>query len=192
LATELIRRFDKMLFNKKVYVSYIGLIPILIACSLIISLPNASAEDDRRIVSYNCDTANDQIIVEYLCCGNEKFNELKDKKLSNVWYPWDLVTTNKSLIIKVKEIIRTCVLSDGKYKVTIGPEPGNWNILGEEGASMAAWVKISKNGKEVIHEIMEHIWDRDMNKKSITSKIIITAKKPQPIVIKVTLDDFYK
>ena len=181
-----------MLFHK-VRVIYIGLISILIACSFIISLTNASAEDIRRIVSYNCDTANDQIIIEYLCCGNEKFDELMDKKVSNAWYLWDLVTVDKSQknIIKVKQIVKTCVLSDGKYKITIGPEPGNWNIQGEEGAAMSAWVKISKNGKEVIRKIMEHIWDRNMD-KLIISKIIIKAKKPQPIIIEVKLDDFYK
>jgi hypothetical protein len=181
---------DKMLFNK-VRIIYIGL--ILICCSLIISLTNASAEDNRRIITYNCDTANDQIIIEYLCCGDETFEALTNKKVSNAWYPWDLVTADKSgnHIIKTKKIIKTCVLSDGKYKITIGPEPGNWNLQGEHGGDLSAWVEISKNGKKVIHKIMEDNWDWGSNKR-IVSKIIFKAKKPQPNIIEVTLDEFYK
>ena len=66
---------------------------------------------------------------------NEAFDQLKAHKGPNAWYPWDLVTVDKNqgTIVKVKKIFKTCNLSDGKYGISIGPEPGNWNIQGQLG-----------------------------------------------------------
>ncbi len=176
--------------NYKVRIRYISLIEILVGFLLVMAPINASADYSGTIISYDCDIANDQIVIEYRGGVNEAFDELKANKGPNAWYPWDLVTVDKDqrAIVKVKKIFKTCKLSDGKYEITIGPEPGNWNIQGQLGACMSAWVKVSKNGKEIIRKIMEDVW----HDVPIISKIIVKAKQAQPIIIEVKSEDFYK
>ena len=158
---------------------------------MVIAPINASADYSGTIISYDCDIANDQIVIEYRGGVNEAFDELKANKGPNAWYPWDLVTVDKDqrAIVKVKKIFKTCNLSDGKYEITIGPEPGNWNIQGQLGAEMSAWVKISKNGKQIIQKTMEDLWHYDA---PVISKIIVKAKQARPIIIEVKREDFYK
>lgn len=177
------------LFTKRV--AYIGLMVILVSCSFIISPTNAFADYLGTIISYNCDKAKDQVIIEYKGGVNEAFDKLMDNKGPNAWYPWDLVTVDKKQkhIVKAKKIFKTCKLSDGEYKITIGPEPGNWNVQGQLGARMSAWARISKNGKEVINRTMEDVWHPEV---PIVSRITLKAKEPRPVIIEVKEDDFYK
>jgi hypothetical protein len=54
-------------------------------------------------------------------------------------------------IKNTKTIQKSCVLSDGTYIVEIGPKPCNSDTLGENGAIMMAWAKVSKDGRQLAH-----------------------------------------
>jgi len=169
----------------------ISLIVILVSFLLVFAPENAIADYSGTIISYICDIANDQIVIEYRGGVNEAFDDLEAHKGPNAWYPWKLVTVDKKQqsIIKIRKIFKTCKLSDGKYKVTIRPEPGNWNIQGQLGAAMSAGVEISKNGKQIIQRTMEDLLHPDA---PVVSKIVVKAKYAQPTIIEVKWKDFYK
>lgn len=163
----------------------------ILAIMLLIIVPvTARADHLGTVVRYNCDRSNDQIVIEYIGGVNEAFDELMKNKGANAWYPWDLVTVDRSQqrIVKTKTILRSCILSDGEYKIAIGPEPGNWNIQGQLGARMSAWVEISKNGKQILRKILEDVW----HDQPIVSKIVLKAKEKRPAIIEVNEGDFYK
>lgn len=152
---------------------------------------SANADYFGTIIYYKCDMANDQIIIEYRGGLNETFEKMMENKGPNAWDPWDLVTVdeNQQFISKVEKIEKTCDLSDGTYNITIGPEPGNANIQGQLGARMSAWVKISRNGKEIINKTMEELWHLEI---PIISKIVVKAKSLQPIITEIEQEHFYR
>src|SRR4026209_1738730 len=113
-----------------------ALAPLVLAF-LLVPLP-ANADSFYTLVRYECVPAKDQIIISHLGAYNEAGEAMVENKGENEWDPWKLVKIrddgNRTEIVGVEEVKRTCTLSDGAYEISIRPSPGNYNVQGRCGA----------------------------------------------------------
>lgn len=123
---------------------------LLVLC--VLEATNAVADAFYVAVRFECDRKNDFVAVHYLGAYNEQGEALIASLDENGMEPWKLVEVTGDKIIKQNTVTKECTLSDGTYKVEIGPAPGNSNIQGRCGAEMSAWAEVSK-ASESAHRV---------------------------------------
>lgn len=118
---------------------------------------SAHADSFYKLVGYECNKANDELVITYDAAANSAGEAMHNSKSSNQWDPWDLVTMKEDenhlgsyYLVAPRTIVRKCRLSDGLYTVRLGPQPGNFNMEGRCGVWMSAWAEV-KRGKKSIY-----------------------------------------
>lgn len=161
---------------------------------LLIPLWVAPAQADwfHKLVGYQCDQDSGQVVVRYVGAYNEAGEDMINRKGQQEWDPWSLITMkDDDHIGDLKTVEGTCQLQDGLYRITIGPEPGNFNIQGRCGAHISAWVEIQR-GAEVV--LPRYIFEGDCHDMDspITTEIIVKVRSERPLITEVPWDDFYQ
>jgi hypothetical protein len=113
--------------------------------------PAAQADWFHTLVGYKCNPATDRLVIYYVGAYNEAGEKMVKNRNGQEWEPWSLVTMkDDDHIGDLKTVERTCELPHGKYKLRIGPSPGNANIQGSCGAQMSAWVEVIRDDAIVL------------------------------------------
>jgi hypothetical protein len=77
----------------------------------------AKADSFYTLVRYECLPAKGQIIISHLGAYNEAGEAMVNNKGPSEWDPWKLVKIrddgNRSEIVEIQEVKRTCTLSSG-------------------------------------------------------------------------------
>lgn len=164
----------------------------LITLLLLASSMSTYADSFYVLVGYICDAKNDQLLLTYDGAYNEDGEAMMANKRNTQWDPWSLVTLKDDDHIGTLKTVRAnCRLSDGLYKVTITPSPGNFNIQGRCGAWMTASATVTK-GREIIARVPRFESDCLDIDTSITTRVVVRAKERKPEVKTVQSKEFYK
>ncbi len=167
-------------------------VPLLLA----LILPNlAHADPFFKLVRYACDRDREAIVISYhgtFAQDSDIPNPLKAVDESDAWDPWDLVQTDRThwVITGVSQVERRCALSDGEYRVTIVPRPGNRNINGNCGAWITAAVKVERAGQELSNVQFERSCNLP-DHPIITRVVVRTGDKP-PSIVEQSSEEFYR
>lgn len=113
----------------------------------------SAAEVIYPLVTYKCNLEADIItLTNSLLKSNEgaSFN-YSDK--DGTYSPWDLVEISRraerTRIVRTKKITKTCVLSSGKYTITLEPQVFSQNLDGTSNASISSAFTINHNGLDI-------------------------------------------
>ena len=153
----------------------------------------ADADSFYTLVRYECVAAKGEVVIRHLGAYNEAGEAMVNNKAENEWDPWKLVKIrddgNRTEIVGIEEVKKTCKLRDGIYEVVIRPSPGNYNVQGRCGAHMSAGVRISKANKRIIDTDFEG----DCHEMgSVITDVVVSVGSDTAVVTKVEWDDFYK
>ncbi len=165
---------------------------VLIALPLLLLVSTARADDFYKRVGYDCDIQNDAVILTYAGASKEAGKKMM-KKSPKQWDPWSLVVKdkkNKDFIGSHKTVYGQCTLSDGVYRITIGPLPGNANLQGKCGGFMSAWAEVKRGDDEILPRHEFEFGDCHVT-KPVTTKITIKAGGGAPGIDQVSWDAFY-
>jgi len=141
------------------------------------------AEYYYQYVSYSCDAKRDRLTLNYATIPYE--GDYKPDKRRNQWEMRSLIERKEddrahAIISKITKVIRYCKLSSGTYKITIAPAPGNYDLEGQCGAHMSAWVEVSLEGKKLLPAYTFD--DYCINPESkITTQIILKPGTVSPV-----------
>ncbi|WP_372016160.1 hypothetical protein [Pseudoxanthomonas sp. 10H] len=128
--------------------------PVLLAAA-------APAHADRfhALVEYACDRAGDTLAITYSGAYDEAGEARKAARGEDAWDPWDLLEIvddeQGTRVTEIREVERTCPLSDARYRVVVRGAPGNGNILGRCGATASAQVRVWRGTELVFDEALE-------------------------------------
>jgi hypothetical protein len=166
----------------------------LVLSALFLFAPLSKADSFYTLVRYECVPASSQIIISYVGAYNEAGQAMINTKGANEWDPWTLVKIrdddNRTEIVGIREVKKTCKLRDGVYTVTIRPSPGNLNLLGECGSHISAGVRVSRANRRIIDTDFEY--GGCLNSGLIVTKVVVSAGQESASVTKVEWNDFYK
>jgi hypothetical protein len=105
----------------------------------------AQADVIYQLAGYECRTEEDTLLITYDVAYNQKIPQ----RIDTQWAPWALVDIeekdDRAMIVNLRSAGGVCELSDGAYKITIHPNPGNANIMGRNGACMGATAEVVKD-----------------------------------------------
>jgi hypothetical protein len=166
---------------------------IVIAAIVLLTTP-AHADFFYKLVGYECDAKADAIILTYVGAHNEAGKKMMKKKGPRQRDPWSLVVKdkkNRDYIGSHKTVHGQCKLSDGIYRITIGPLPGNASLQGKCGGFMSAWAEVRRDSEKVLPRHEFEFGDCHVA-QPVTTKITIEAGGKNPVIDKVSWDDFYK
>lgn len=163
-----------------------------LVCLLAISTA-AHADWFSTLVRYECNRQKDLLTVSYVGAANEEGQSLIATKGTNDWDPWTLVKLDRNgeWVKKRMKVLKSCRLSDGVYKVAIGPSPGNDNIVGRCGAHMSAWVEIRKGPKVVFAGGFDEADCFELDAEILIG-VTLQAGGSSPRESKVKRSEFYK
>jgi hypothetical protein len=164
---------------------------MLVLIVFVISAVPVYADWLHKLVGYDCDEIRDAIILTYRGAYNEAGEAMMANKGPHEWDPWSLVAKMKDddHIDSLKTAEGECRLSDGVYKITIGPTPGNFNIQGICGGWMTAWAEV-RRGSELILPHYDFEDDCLSMKASVTTEVVIKAGNKRPIIKTVSGNEF--
>jgi len=167
---------------------------LLVIAAIILSTTSAQADFFYKLVGYECDEKANAVILTYAGALNEAGKKMMKIKSPRQWDPWSLIVKdkkNRNYIGSLETVYGQCKLSDGIYEITIGALPGNGNLQGKCGGFMSAWAEVRRDSEIVLPRHAFEYVDCHVA-QPITTKIIIEADGKEPVIKKVSWDDFYK
>ncbi len=168
--------------------------PIFITAAFVLFAAAAHADSFDKRVGYDCDPDQDAVILSYAVAYSEAGRNMVKNEEPRRWDPWTLVVEdqkNKHFIRSHKTVGGQCRLSDGLYRITIGPLPGNANLQGRCGGFMSAWAVVQRGDEIVLPRHEFEIGDCHMT-EPVTKKITIKAGGGPVLFEKVPWEDFYR
>ena len=105
------------------------------------------------------------------------------------WNPWDMVVVAKDgdHIAGSRTILRKSPLREGVLRVVVQPKPGNWNIEGACGATIAAEVTVSRAKRIIVKRAFE---SECLSDDPVTTEIVITGPSLEPQIKQVPRRSF--
>jgi hypothetical protein len=167
---------------------------LLVIAAIVLSTTSAHADFFYKLVGYECDENANAVILTYDGALNEDGKKMMKNKSPRQWDPWSLIVKdkkNRNYIGSLKTVYGQCKLSDGIYEITIGALPGNGNLQGKCGGFMSAWAEVRRDSEIALPRHAFEYGDCHVA-QPITMKIIIEAGSKEPVIKKVSWDDFYK
>ena len=111
---------------------------------------NAVAKDHFPLLTYECNTEKDFLLVTNALLKDGKEKDFKYSDADGTYSPWDLVDIRKGNIIDTSSIKKECQLSSKKYTVILEPHIFNYNLDGTCGASVSIAITILNNDISVM------------------------------------------
>lgn len=113
----------------------------------------ASAEDAYPLITYQCDTTTDAILMGNTLLTAEQHKHYPYSDADGSYSPWHMVDIDRSKkyvhISATRKIVKTCILSSGEYTVTIEPQIFSRDLTGRCGEAISAAVTIAHDGIDV-------------------------------------------
>jgi len=161
----------------------IAMLRLMVGILLALTVRPASAEFFHRLVGYQCDSKNNQVVLTYRGAYGAAGEEMIRNKGPQDWDPWSLSKTDDQGFFATRMTVRgQCDLKDGRYDIEFGPAPLDQNISGFCGANMSAWARVRKGLKVILDrqpfEVYCHPGDL------VTTRIIIKAGGKEVIMKK--------
>lgn len=141
---------------------------------LLLAVAPAGAEWFHRLVGYQCDVENNQVVLTYRGAYNQAGEEMVRNKGPREWDPWSLSKRNEEGFFATRKTVRGhCDLADGRYDIEIGPAWLDQNISGVCGANMSAWARVRKGSKVILdrHPFEVYCHPGDL----VTTRIVIKS-----------------
>jgi len=166
------------------------LLVLLVALSI---YSPARADWFYTLVGFQCDRTADRLTIRYRGAYNDEGKLMVSGKSATEWEPGSLIATMKDddHIGTLRTIEATCRLRHSAYRLRIGATPGNFNIQGECGASVSAWVEVRRGSKLVLphYELEGPCHDREA---PVTTEISFSSSFGPPAFKKLLQDEFQK
>lgn len=161
----------------------IAMLRLMVGILLVLTVRPASAEFFHRLVGYQCDSKNNQVVLTYRGAYGAAGEEMIRNKGPQDWDPWSLSKTDDQGFFATRMTVRgQCDLKDGRYDIEFGPAPLDQNISGFCGANMSAWARVRKGLKVILDrqpfEVYCHPGDL------VTTRIIIRSGGKEVIMKK--------
>jgi len=110
---------------------------------------NLLAKDSFPLITYECDTAKDIILVTNTLLKDGKEKDFKYSDADGTYSPWDLVNIKSNIITDSSSIKKECQLSAAKYTIILEPQIFNRDLAGKCGANISTAITILSNGNEI-------------------------------------------
>lgn len=91
---------------------------------------NLLAKDSFPLITYECDTAKDILLVTNTLLKDGKEKDFKYSDADGTYSPWDWVTIKDNKITDSSSIKKECKLSGAKYTIILEPQVFNSNLDG--------------------------------------------------------------
>lgn len=111
---------------------------------------NAVAKDHFPLLTYECNTAKDFLLVTNTLLKDGKEKDFVYSDADGTYSPWDLVEIKNNTIIDVSSLTKECKLSSKKYTAILEPHIFNYNLDGTCGASVSTAITILANDISVM------------------------------------------
>ncbi len=111
---------------------------------------NAVAKDYFPLLTYECNTAKDFLLITNTLLKDGKEKDFKYSDADGTYSLWDLVDIKAGKIVDVRSITKECALSSKKFTVVLEPQIFNYNLTGRCGATLSAAVTILANNVTVM------------------------------------------
>ena len=128
----------------------------LLMLSLVIATYAAEAyatETTYPLVTYKCNPEADIITLTNSLINSDEGAGYQYSDKKGTYSPWDLVEINhntaRTRIVRTKKIINQCVLSSGKYTITLEPQVFNRNLDETCGASISSAFTVSHDDIDI-------------------------------------------
>ncbi|MDH5611725.1 MAG: hypothetical protein OEY66_04610 [Gammaproteobacteria bacterium] len=112
--------------------------------------PNTFAKDSFPLITYECNTEKDFILVTNTLLKDGKEKTFKYSDADGTYSPWDMVKIENNKIIDTSLIKKTCKLSSAEYTVVLEPQIFNQNLDGKCGATISAAITIVSNSAAIM------------------------------------------
>jgi hypothetical protein len=166
---------------------------LIVFLALLSFLAPVRADSFYTLVGFECDQNADRLTVRYRGAYNEEGESMVQRKSSTEWQPGRLIASMKDddHIGELRTIRASCKLRHAVYQLRIGPTPGNFNIQGRCGASIAAWVEV-RRGKEVVLPRYELEGDCHDAEAPVTTEIVFSGPSAPPEFKRLLPAEFYR
>ncbi len=144
----------------------------------------AHADVQEAVARIRCAAAADTLVIAYQLLPPEKIRELMRTDGERTVHFWSLVEYSRRAdgdpdrVTGVRDVSRTCRLSDGVYEVVLRPGIPNLNLQGRCGAAITGQVKVLHAGKSILSETAFENLDCARRDSSI-SEVSISGKTGQ-------------
>ncbi|WP_457437655.1 hypothetical protein [Pseudomonas sp. TE3786] len=169
-----------------------GLLKLLVMIGMLGVGNSAQADWFYTLMGYECDSANDQLIVYYKGAYNEEGSAMTTAKTKNEWEPDDFIQSMKdeSHIGTLKTVKRVCHLRSGDLSAEFGAIPGNSDIEGMCGGVIVGWVEV-KRGKAIVLKKLALEDPCQSGSSEVTTRIVFKGKA-EPAFTKISAHKFYR
>ncbi|MCW8831195.1 MAG: hypothetical protein OQK32_06720 [Gammaproteobacteria bacterium] len=110
---------------------------------------NTLAKDYFPLITYQCDTAKDILLVTNTLLKDGKEKDFKYSDADGTYSPWDMVTLKNNTITDTSSIKKECKLSGATYTVILEPQIFNYDLTGQCGANISTAITILSNNTEI-------------------------------------------
>ena len=105
------------------------------------------------LVTYKCNPEADIITLTNSLIHSDEGAGYQYSPKKGTYSPWDLLEINnkteRTRIVRTKKIIEQCVLSTGKYTITLEPQVFNRDLDGACGSSISSAFTVSHNDIDI-------------------------------------------
>jgi len=122
-----------------------------------ITLASASSvfatETIYPLVTYKCDPDNDIATLTNSLLKSDEGAAYRYSDEKGTYSPWNLVeidrSTERTRIVKIKKITKTCKLSSGDYVITLEPQVFSRTLSGACGASISSAFTVTYDDRNI-------------------------------------------
>jgi hypothetical protein len=111
---------------------------------------NTFAKDSFPLITYECNTAKDFLLVTNTLLKDGKEKNFKYSDADGTYSPWNWVEIKDNKIVDSSSIKKECQLSSAKYTVVLEPQIFNHELDGMCGATISTAITIVSNNVEIM------------------------------------------
>lgn len=105
------------------------------------------------LVTFKCNPEADIVVLTNSLLPSDEGAAYQYSDENGTYSPWNLVEINntaRTRIVRTKKISKQCILSSGKYTVTLEPQVFNRDLAGDCGAWISSAFTVRHNGREIL------------------------------------------
>jgi len=120
---------------------------------VIYTIGATAAEISYPLVTYKCNVEDDTIVLTNSMLDKNEGPTFKYSDEAGTFSPWNLVeierTATRDRVVRTKTITRHCMLSSGKYTITLEPKVFSKNFSGPCGKSISSFFTVTNDGYNI-------------------------------------------